>query len=115
MRCADCKACHKSQITIYPAGKGEPYILTKYMCYGVKEPFEITNIERECTEYPEKSKIIKDDDWFLNEIKEEDGCFEILNWYRNLYHTEPDTTERGVVARAINELFIKMGKDDINA
>lgn len=30
---------------------------------------------------------------------------EILNFYRNLYHAEPQTTERGIVANAINTLF----------
>ena len=32
---------------------------------------------------------------------------EILNWYRNLYYTENDNTEHGIVARAINDLFMK--------
>ena len=32
---------------------------------------------------------------------------EILNWYRNLYHVESDYTERGIMARAINDLFVK--------
>lgn len=30
---------------------------------------------------------------------------EILNYYRNLYYTEPQVTERGIVANAINELL----------
>ena len=32
---------------------------------------------------------------------------EILNWYRNLYYTENDDTEHGIMARAINDLFMK--------
>lgn len=32
---------------------------------------------------------------------------EILNWYRNLYYTEPSNTERGIMANAINDLFMK--------
>ena len=32
---------------------------------------------------------------------------EILNWYRNLYYKEGSNTERGIVAMAINDLFIK--------
>lgn len=30
---------------------------------------------------------------------------EILNYYRNLYYTEPQVTERGIVANAINDFF----------
>lgn len=30
---------------------------------------------------------------------------EILNYYRNLYYTEPQVTERGIVANAINDYF----------
>lgn len=32
---------------------------------------------------------------------------EILNYYRNLYYAEPQTTEQGVVANAINEVLPK--------
>lgn len=30
---------------------------------------------------------------------------EILNYYRNLYYAEPQVTERGIVANAINDYF----------
>ena len=30
---------------------------------------------------------------------------EILNYYRNLYYAEPQVTERGIVANAINDFF----------
>lgn len=33
---------------------------------------------------------------------------EILNYYRNLYYAEPQVTERGIVANAINDLFTEM-------
>lgn len=32
---------------------------------------------------------------------------QILNWYRNLYYKEGNDTERGVMANAINDFFIK--------
>lgn len=32
---------------------------------------------------------------------------EILNWYRNLYYKETSDTERGIMAEAINSLFMK--------
>ena len=32
-------------------------------------------------------------------------AIEILNYYRNLYYAEPQITERGIIANAINEIF----------
>lgn len=32
---------------------------------------------------------------------------DILNWYRNLYYKEPNHSERGIMANAINDLFAK--------
>ena len=31
----------------------------------------------------------------------------ILNWYRNLYYQAEPDTERGIMARAINDMFMK--------
>lgn len=36
---------------------------------------------------------------------------DILNWYRNLYYKEENDTERGIMARAINDLFMKYKKE----
>lgn len=36
---------------------------------------------------------------------------EILNWYRNLYYKEGNHTEQGIMARAINDLFVKYKKE----
>jgi predicted nucleic-acid-binding Zn-ribbon protein len=33
---------------------------------------------------------------------------EILNYYRNLYYAEPQVTERGIVANAINDILPNM-------
>lgn len=33
------------------------------------------------------------------------SAIEILNYYRNLYYTESQVTERGIVANAINDMF----------
>jgi hypothetical protein len=33
---------------------------------------------------------------------------EILNYYRNLYYAEPQVTERGIVANAINDVLPRM-------
>ena len=40
---------------------------------------------------------------------------EILNWYRNLYHAENENTERGIMARAINDIlpeYIRLKEKD---
>lgn len=46
---------------------------------------------------------------FISEIKNSYVIdpLEILNFYRNLYHCENDTTERGIMSRAINDLFVE--------
>ncbi len=36
---------------------------------------------------------------------------EILNWYRNLYYKERNNTEQGIMANAINDLFVKYKKE----
>ena len=46
------------------------------------------------------------EEYFINSINPEDSSVDILNWYRNLYYKEEPNTERGIVARAINNLFI---------
>ena len=46
---------------------------------------------------------------FVEEVIEDnmEDPIEILNWYRNLYYTEPSNTERGIMANAIGDLFMK--------
>lgn len=41
---------------------------------------------------------------FAKETKEMTAA-EILNYYRNLYYAEPQVTERGIIANAINDFF----------
>jgi hypothetical protein len=33
---------------------------------------------------------------------------EVLNYYRNLYHAEPQSTEHGIVAKALNDILPRM-------
>jgi hypothetical protein len=48
-----------------------------------------------------------DDKYFVEEtIKHNMDTLEIVNWYRNLYYKEESNTERGIMARAINDLFM---------
>ena len=45
---------------------------------------------------------------FVEGIQAGDDYLNVLNWYRNLYHTENPNTERGIMARMINDLFMAM-------
>lgn len=49
------------------------------------------------------------DNYFVEQVKEFNMTdpLEILNWYRNLNYKESSDTERGIMARAINDLFMK--------
>lgn len=53
------------------------------------------------------------DDRYFAEVVESSNMdvLEILNWYRNLYHNENPNTERGIMARAINDLFMIYKED----
>lgn len=42
---------------------------------------------------------------FVRGCKDCPDSAEILNWYRNLYYKEPDSTERGITALAINDIL----------
>ena len=37
---------------------------------------------------------------------------EILNYYRNLYYNDGNTTERGIVANAINDVIVKLNRKE---
>ena len=49
MKCQECDSCRNG----FWASKPEAYI-----CIGVQEPFEIPDIDHECTEYPEKNNEV---------------------------------------------------------
>lgn len=50
--------------------------------------------------------------YFVSNIKKSDSYMDILNWYRNLYHTENTNTERGIMANAINDLFMSINDSE---
>lgn len=52
MKCKDCHAC-KGKVV------GDKM---RYFCNGVKDPFVITDINHECTEYPERRDIVSKSD-----------------------------------------------------
>lgn len=45
--------------------------------------------------------------YFVEGCSKVDGCMNILNWYRNLYYKEGMNTEQGIIANAINDMFMK--------
>jgi hypothetical protein len=53
------------------------------------------------------------DNTFAEEVLEGnmEDPLEILNWYRNLYYKEPSNTEQGIMANAINDLFMRYRKE----
>lgn len=54
---------------------------------------------------------VKGENNFVREVyKHNMKPLDILNWYRNLYYQEGNNTERGVMAMAINDLFMEMNK-----
>jgi hypothetical protein len=54
----------------------------------------------------------ENEQYFVSSIKKSDTYMDILNWYRNLYHTENPNTERGIMASAINDLFMSLKDGD---
>ena len=54
---------------------------------------------------------VKGENNFVREVyKNNMKPLDILNWYRNLYYKEGNDTERGVMAMAINDLFMSINK-----
>lgn len=52
---------------------------------------------------------------FVEEVKNNNMTpIEILNWYRNFYHTENDNTEQGIMVNAINDIFMRLKKGQLN-
>ena len=47
-------------------------------------------------------------DFLFEEATEGMTAEEVLNYYRNLYHAEPQSTEHGVVAKALNDILPRM-------
>lgn len=45
--------------------------------------------------------------YFAENCENIKGCMNILNFYRNLYYQDEPNTEHGIMARTINEMFMK--------
>lgn len=47
--------------------------------------------------------------YFVEEVKNNNMTpIEILNWYRNFYHTENNNTEQSIMVNAINDIFMRL-------
>lgn len=53
MKCRNCSCCNKGWFDYAPDA---------YVCIGVKKPFFISDINAECTEYPEKRRTVTVED-----------------------------------------------------
>ena len=52
-------------------------------------------------------------EYFVKGCEKQDGFMDILNWYRNLYYRAEPDTEHGIMARAINDMFMKAKELDV--
>lgn len=73
MKCKDCNACKKGLWASKPDA---------YICIGVKEPFEILDIEQECTEYG-WATLVRPSDVYVkqNPYVDDDGIYVPVNEY----------------------------------
>jgi hypothetical protein len=51
---------------------------------------------------------VKTNNTFTSSITESMDCWDILNWYRNLYYKESKVTEEGIMAWAIDDCFKRL-------
>ena len=82
-------------------------------CFGEDTKFPYASEDSPCEFYSENTlvKYIPSDcKTFIDGVKPEDDCYKILNWYRNLNYKEEPNSERGIMARAINDLFMDLKK-----
>lgn len=77
MKCKDCTSCTQ---VFYD----EAQTKCDYICYGVKEPFVIDDINTECTEYPEK----RDTDLYIDALKKVD--------HKTYYCPKPYVDDEGI-------------------
>lgn len=75
MKCKDCDCCHSVTYTRRNAQQQCMQDVNVYECLGVKEPFEITDINRECTEYPEKRTKVVGCSVCSNDYHQEIKCY----------------------------------------
>lgn len=70
------------------------------------------NIEKYCKRFKDKNSENKQKpiNYFVEMAHLNETPAEILNWYRNCYYKEPDNTERGIVANALNSVLPELAR-----
>ena len=58
MKCKECNCCHEVILNRWSSDNQCWTTETVNQCWGVKEPFIISNIDQECTEYGHKRKEV---------------------------------------------------------
>lgn len=89
MRCIDCDCCKKGWFKSKPE---------EYVCTGVKEPFLISNINEECTEYMDEY-FKKDKDNSNNGM--DDVAASLVNLYADYASLNGNTNDEYAKAVAI--------------
>ena len=82
-------------------------------CFGEDTKFPYQSEDGPCDFYSDSTPvkyISSDCKTFIEGVKPEDDYYRILNWYRNLNYKEESNSERGIMARAINDLFMDLKK-----
>ena len=112
MKCKECESCYKGFF------KSKP---DKYVCIGVAEPFVISDINQECTEYPDKRKIkvVKSfadsmPEYLSSEItKNEDGSYKIIHYFDGKDVGKIEITYPRVAISIPGDITIKWNCDGI--
>ena len=72
MKCKDC-SCLRSEVYVRYHDERGYYKSARWMCCGVKEPFEITDMNDECPAYPERRDLAQDECPYCNKNKYNGG------------------------------------------
>lgn len=75
-----------------------------------KEIQDALNYDKYVEEHTPTPTTNKIDDYFIRNINDDMTCWDILNWYRNLYFKENSNTERGRMAWVIDDCFEELNK-----
>lgn len=73
MKCIECDCCHEVMLFTWSSECNQFIDKKAYQCWGVKEPFVIDNIYKECSEYEYKR----------NKMKKEISAEDAINHYKH--------------------------------
>lgn len=92
---------------------------TRYKDCGSALVIDIMNVckpsgevEIQCKDFKYKNDETKQEpiNYFVEMAHLNETPAAILNWYRNCYYKEPDNTERGIVANALNSVLPELSR-----